>query len=153
MSRALFGRVRMTGGGSAGTGPGGQFRWLGTEAPFEARRGGPGPSPLPSPLTAAWGPALPHHCGAESRWVLPENNSYLMEGGVMGLVSKPCCTELPPKVRASPSSVVVMLKISPDVPHKGTKLSGVLYLWLVPFRKKLSHVQKYRYGVIELSAS
>lgn len=53
MSKALFGRVRMTGGGSARTGPGGQFLWLGTEAPFEASGGGPGPGP--SPLAAGQG--------------------------------------------------------------------------------------------------
>lgn len=80
MSRALFGRVRMTGGGSVGTGPGGQFHWLGTEAPFEAGQGGPGPSPH-CPLTA--GPrtsSTPHRLSAESCRFLPENNSYLMEG-------------------------------------------------------------------------
>lgn len=50
MSRALFGRVRMTGGGSAGTEPGGQFPipWLGTEAPFEASGGVPAPAPAPA---------------------------------------------------------------------------------------------------------
>lgn len=48
MSKALFGRVRMTGGGSARTGPGGQFLWLGTEAPFEASGGGSRPRPQPA---------------------------------------------------------------------------------------------------------
>lgn len=98
MSRALFGRVRMTGGGSAGTGPGGQFRRPGTEAPFEAGRGGPGPSPSPSPSQRrplAVGPrtsSTPHRLSAESHPFLPENNSYLMKGGVIRLVSKPCRT-------------------------------------------------------------
>lgn len=65
MSRALFGRVRMTGGGSARTGPGGQFRWLGTEAPFEAGGGDPSPSPSQHrPLAAApRTSAMPQHSG------------------------------------------------------------------------------------------
>lgn len=87
MSRALFGRVRMTGGGSARTGPGGQFLWLGTEAPFEASGG---VRPRPQPAHSGAGTALPHRCRAESRWFLPENNSYFMKGGVITLVSKPC---------------------------------------------------------------
>lgn len=89
MSKALFGRVRMTGGGSARTGPGGQFLWLGTEAPFEASGGGV-PAPAPARSQRGREPALPHPCSAESRWFLPENNSYFMKGGVIRLVSKPC---------------------------------------------------------------
>lgn len=74
MSRALFGRVRMTGGGSARTGPEGQFRWLGTEAPFEPG-GGPGPGPLPT--SPARGAALPHRCEP----LAPAGKQQLFYGG------------------------------------------------------------------------
>jgi len=44
-----------------------------------------------------------------------------------------------------------MLKIRPDVPWKGTKVSLSCALFMVyAFKKDLSRVQKYRYAIIEL---
>lgn len=115
MSRALFGRVRMTGGGSARTGPGGQFRWLGTEAPFEAGRGGPGPGPRPPhrlPTACA--------CAAPSPEVgTPEPSSARTCGARAGLLLS-CAGKFG---GAFPGTLTGLCSVAEEVPGRCSRVS------------------------------